>query len=402
MQENEFTTEFVPAVPLKLTMLIGTRPEAIKMAPVVHSLKKDQRFKVKVLLSGQHTNLCTDALARFGIIEDRILDNRLENYTLAGQAAHFLGNLAGEMSREKTDLLCVHGDTTTGYIGAMAAFYTKTPVAHIEAGLRSHDLANPYPEEANRRLIAPICDLLFAPTPKAQANLLRENISKDRILVTGNTVVDAIQQMARQLPPLTSLPQFHDITDKGYRVILVTAHRRENWGRPMENICHALEELVEKYPDIAIIFPVHPNPKVREVVESVLRPHPRIRCTEPLDYEELMIVLRDSYLVLTDSGGIQEEAPSMGTPTLILREVTERPEAVEAGVAKLVGTDQQALVAEAGSLLDNTSAYERMVSQANPFGDGRASERIRDGVMRWCQGLPQGGNHWAPNSIPFC
>ena len=381
--------------PTQVTLLIGTRPEAIKMAPVFLTLRETPGFSVDIRLSGQHRSLCADALADFGITAARVVGPPLADFSLAGQAAHFLQHLGQDLKAQPADLVLVHGDTTTGFIGALAAFYARIPVGHVEAGLRSGDLDNPFPEEANRRLIAPLCQLLFAPTPRARKNLLQEGIARDRILVTGNTVVDALARLEHQLPAFATLPAFASLANQGCRLVLVTAHRRENWGEPMRQICLALVDLVTRFQDVAILFPVHPNPAVREVVHAVLPSHPRILLTEPLAYLDLMVVLREACLALTDSGGIQEEAPSMQTPVLVLRSVTERPEGVEAGAAKLVGSDREHIVAECSRLLADQGQFQQMIAPANPFGDGKAAVRIAKGIDRWRRGASLDEDHWS-------
>jgi UDP-N-acetylglucosamine 2-epimerase (non-hydrolysing) len=380
--------------PYKVTFLIGTRPEAIKMAPVILSLKQAPEYAIEILLSGQHISMCTDALQSFDLIPDSLLAQKISDYSLSGQMSQFLKLIADHLSAQSTDLLLVHGDTTTGFTGALAAFYSKIPVGHVEAGLRSHDITNPFPEEANRRLADPICNLLFAPTEGAGNNLLEEKIDSRKIKVTGNTVVDAVQHLAECLPPLKSISRFQSICSKGYRILLVTAHRRENWGKTMANICYALLDIVNLFPDIAIIFPVHPNPNVQKVVRPILSDHCRIIIEPPLHYETLITVLREAHIVLTDSGGIQEEAPSVGTPVLVLRDVTERPEAINAGTARLIGTARENIVAETSKLLTDSYSYRKMISSGNPFGDGKAAQRIHRCIDQWRLGLPLPDEKW--------
>lgn len=369
--------------PFHVTTLIGTRPEAIKMAPVITALKEHPDYHVNILLSGQHEAIAVDALKPFDLYPDRLIARQWSDFSLASQASCYLTDLTKCLQEQPTDLILVHGDTTTGFIGAVAAFYLHVPAGHVEAGLRSHNMKNPFPEEANRRLIDPLCQLLFAPTELARANLLQENIAPGSIVVTGNTVVDSVKSLANHLPAISKYQQFEDADLDDKRIVLVTTHRRENWGAPMRSICRALQILVERYPDLAVILPVHPNPQVENVVRPILAGHPRIILTEPLDYEPLIAVLRDAYLTLTDSGGIQEEAPSVETPALVLREVTERPEAVDAGSARLVGTDTERIVAATSELLDHPAAYQAMIAAGNPFGDGKAAERIVQAIDNW-------------------
>lgn len=382
-------SEKAPKKHFKVTLLVGTRPEAIKMAPIISLLKGTPAYETEILLSGQHTAMCTDALKSFDIRPDHLLTQTISDFSLTGQLTQYMRLLTSHLSQHPTDLLLVHGDTTTGLSGALAAYYSKIPVGHVEAGLRSHDMMNPFPEEANRRLIDPLCSLLFAPTQGAKDNLYQENISLDKITVTGNTVVDAVHHLANRLAPLESMSRFQSICSKGHRILLVTAHRRENWGKPMTNICNALLALVRKFSDIAVIFPVHPNPNVQEVVKPILSGHPRILLTSPLDYETLITVLRDAYIVLTDSGGIQEEAPSVSTPVLVLRSVTERPEAIAAGTAQLIGTEKEHILTETSKLLNDSCLCHQMISSGNPFGDGKAAARIRRSIDHWRHGRPR-------------
>lgn len=374
--------------PFHVTTLIGTRPEAIKMAPVITALKEHPDYHVSILLSGQHEAMAVEALKPFDLYPDRLIARHLTDFSLASQASCYLTDLTKCFQAQPTDLILVHGDTTTGFIGALAAFYLHTPAGHVEAGLRSRNMKSPFPEEANRRLIDPLCQLLFAPTQLARANLLQEAIDPKAIAVTGNTVVDSVQSLASRLPALSDYPQFQDAHLDNRRIVLVTTHRRENWGAPMASICRAVQVLVDRYHDLAVLLPVHPNPQVQEVVRPMLSGHPRIMLTEPLDYETLIAVLRDAYLTLTDSGGIQEEAPSVKTPVLVLREVTERPEAIEAGSARLVGTDTERIVAAAADLLDHPASYQAMIAAGNPFGDGKAGDRIVQAIENWRAGKP--------------
>jgi UDP-N-acetylglucosamine 2-epimerase (non-hydrolysing) len=373
---------------LRVATLIGTRPEAIKMAPVIHALKNHVDFEVTVMLSGQHAEMCKAALGSFDISSDVDIAHDRSDYSLPSQASRFLRETGAHFLQRSYDLVLVHGDTSTALMGALAAFYLQIPVGHVEAGLRSNDLANPFPEEANRRLIDPLCELLFAPTMRAWDSLMRESADSARTIITGNTVVDAVQMLAGRLPALDQNPRFakHDLDGK--RLILVTTHRRENWDQPMIDICTAVRDLADRYADVAVIMPVHPNPKVADVVRPLLGGHPRILLTDPLSYEDLVAVLRDAYLVLTDSGGIQEEAPTVQTPVLVLREVTERPEGIEAGSSKLVGTNRDNIIAATAALLDSRARYRQMIAFGNPFGDGRAAQRIVRAIQNWRENLP--------------
>jgi UDP-N-acetylglucosamine 2-epimerase (non-hydrolysing) len=372
----------------RITVLIGTRPEAIKMAPVIRALQNLCEYETCVLLSGQQTEMSIAALQCFGLQPDCMLACHPCDFSLSSQASTYLGALNAHLSHSGADLMLVHGDTTTGFIGALAAFYRGIPAGHVEAGLRSYDLKNPFPEEANRRLIDAICRLHFAPTVRARHNLIKENTDPHSIVVTGNTVVDAVQQLCRNNPDPNLHCALPGTAKNGQRTILLTAHRRENWGAPLKEICCAVRTLADSYPDVTFIVPVHPNPNVSEILNTALIDHPRIRLTPPLSYTELIAVMRAAYLILTDSGGIQEEAPSVGTPVLILRKVTERPEIVEGGSGRLVGTRREDILAHTCSLLENPTLRDSMRLARNPFGDGRASDRIVRAIDNFRNGLP--------------
>jgi UDP-N-acetylglucosamine 2-epimerase (non-hydrolysing) len=366
---------------LKVAILIGTRPEAIKMAPVVRALRNSCNYCPQILLSGQQVDLSRSALKAFGLEPEDVLVRHLSDYSLSSQASGYLEALSAYLKGQPADLMLVHGDTTTGFIGALAAFYLQIPVGHVEAGLRSNDLQNPFPEEAHRRLIDPLCSLLFAPTPFAKQNLINENVNPDRIIVTGNTVVDAVY--ALQQPAIHLQPYLSEFSDADHRLILLTAHRRENWGAPMHEICNAARILADRYADVRMIVPVHPNPNVASTVHAVLGDHPQVHLVPPLDYMDLIAVMRRAYLILTDSGGIQEEAPCVGTPVLILRTVTERPEVIEGGCGRLIGTQRDEIVAHTSALLENPGLRQRMIPEQNPFGDGQAALRIVRAIDNW-------------------
>lgn len=362
------------ARPLRVLSVFGTRPEAIKMAPVVLALHRlGAAVHSSVCVTGQHREMLDDVLSLFRIRPDHDLDVMRPGQSPTGVAAAVLHGLEPVLQAERPDWVLVQGDTTTAALAALAAFYAGAQVGHVEAGLRSGEPREPFPEEINRRVAGAIADLHFAPTAGARANLLREGVDPDSVLVTGNTVIDALRQVAampdRGGGPLAAIPS-------EARVVLVTAHRRESFGEPLENVCAALWALVARYPDVHVVFPVHPNPSVRQVVHGTLGEVPGITLLEPLRYHELVRVLGRAHLVLTDSGGLQEEAPSLGKPVLCLRDVTERVEGVEAGTVRLVGTDPLRIVEEAERLLDSELEYARMAHAVNPYGDGCAAERI--------------------------
>ncbi|WP_310621575.1 non-hydrolyzing UDP-N-acetylglucosamine 2-epimerase [Flexibacterium corallicola] len=353
--------------------LIGTRPEAIKMAPVVLALDQHPKFSPKIVLSGQHSNLTKDALHLFGLVNYIQLNPHLQNHSLATQAATYLQATSTAIEQLEPGYMLVHGDTTTGLAGALAAFYARIKVAHVEAGLRSGDLDNPFPEEANRLLIDRLCDKLFAPTHHSASLLLREGVSSDKIIVTGNTVVDALRLISSNLEAAHFLPQLKGQLPKNRPFILVTTHRRENWGRPMHQICKAIKELLLENPSYFVVLPVHPNPNVQQVILPELTNVDRVILTEPLDYTALIALQKDADFIMTDSGGLQEEAPTFSTPVLVLRHTTERPEAIEAGCSRLVGVNTEAIKAGAQETIDKKNKDQTMV---NPFGDGHAAERI--------------------------
>ncbi len=357
----------------RIALIFGTRPEAIKIAPVALRLKASGNFAPILVATAQHREMMDQVLSVFGLEPDYDLDIMRPDQSPFEVTARVLARLRPVLERERPDWVVVQGDTTTAFASALTAFYLNLPVAHIEAGLRTYDKYQPFPEELNRHMISVLADLHFAPTERSAQNLLREGVPSGAIRVTGNTVIDALLAIADM--PAPPMPSFVEEPGAG-RLLLVTAHRRENWGEPMHRICIALRRLVERHPDIEVAFAVHPNPRVRSVVREVLGGVGRIHLLEPLDYVAFVHLMKRAYLILTDSGGIQEEAPSLGKPVLVLREVTERPEGVEAGVLKVVGTDVEAIVKEASLLLEDDAAYHAMAQRRNPYGDGRASERI--------------------------
>lgn len=364
----------------KVAFVLGTRPEAVKLGPVVEELRRAGKVDIKVVFTGQHRDLARPFLRLFGMEPDFDLDVMVEEQTLAELTERLMGRLDRLLSELRPDLVVVQGDTTTVLCGALAAFYRRIPVAHVEAGLRSGDIYNPFPEEVNRRLTDHVSTLHFAPTPRARGNLLEEGINPSSVFVTGNTVVDALERIRAVLsPPEQAGP--------GRRKILLTAHRRENWGEPMRRIFSAVRRIAEEFEDVEVVYPVHPNPAVRRAAFEVLGGAPRVRLLEPLPYDAFLRELASSHLVLTDSGGVQEEAPSFGKPVLVLREVTERPELMEVGGGLLVGTDPDRIYEEASKLLRDETAYRRMASCPNPFGDGRAARRVCAHILRFL-GLP--------------
>lgn len=367
----------------KILFIFGTRPEAIKLAPVINSFFKNaKRFKTVVVVTAQHRQMLDQVLELFAITPDYDLDIMSHDQSLPQVAAKALEGLDGFLAQEHPDLVFVQGDTTSTFIGALAAFYHRVPVAHIEAGLRTYDRYHPYPEEINRVMTSSLADLHCTPTKRSRENLLKENISSSKIFVTGNTVIDALLIVAgRKYNFEGKLTEIFG-RDKT-RKILLTAHRRENHGKPMENICRALLELLVRFPDVEAVFPVHMSPRVRDTVFPLLDKHPRAHLIPPLEYQAFVNAMKNAYLILTDSGGVQEEAPSLGKPVLVLRETTERPEGIDAGTVKLVGTDSERIVAETSRLLNDTSAYKAMARAVNPYGDGLASERILNIVNKF-------------------
>lgn len=363
--------------PIRTLTVFGTRPEAIKVAPLIAELERHPgRIENRNCLTGQHKDMVAPLIELFGIRADYQLDLMRENQTLEHITTSVLTEVGRILRAEKFDLLLVQGDTSTSMAAALAAFYAGVKVGHVEAGLRTFDKYHPYPEEANRKIIDAVADLFFAHSDKARQHLLNEGIADAAIAVTGNTVIDALLDIAARPFELAGSP-LEGIPFDSRRVILVTAHRRESFGGPFESICMGLAELARKYADdIELVYPVHRNPNVRAVVEKHLSNLPNVRLLEPMDYQPLVQLMKRAYLVLTDSGGLQEEAPSLGKPVLVLRKVTERQEGVEAGTLKLVGMNAADIVLAASHLLDDSRAYDAMATRANPYGDGTASRKI--------------------------
>jgi UDP-N-acetylglucosamine 2-epimerase (non-hydrolysing) len=361
----------------KILFIFGTRPEAIKLCPLVRRLRIEPNFNVRVCVTGQHREMLDQVLAAFEVQPDYDLNLMLPGQTLFQSTSRILAGLEFVFSSEHPDLTVVQGDTTTTFCGALASFYQNVPVAHVEAGLRTGDLRQPFPEELNRVLTSRITSLHFAPTEHAAANLKAEQVSDDIIYVTGNTGIDAVLYVRDALEQgrLHAPPAFE--TQPNRKLIAVTAHRRESFGEGFERICAALSRLADR-PDVEIVYPVHPNPNVQDPVNRLLRGNPNIHIIPPLDYVAFVDLMRRAYLLITDSGGIQEEAPSLGKPILVLREKTERPEAVSAGTVKLVGTDTDLIVREAVRLLEDDAAYQSMARVHNPYGDGSSCGRITE------------------------
>ena len=361
-------------------IIFGTRPEAIKMFPVVHALRADPRFLVRVCISAQHRGMLDQVMAIAGITADHDLDLMRPDQTLDGLTAALLTGLGQVMDIEQPDWVVVQGDTATAMAGALAAYYRKIRVAHVEAGLRSHNIYHPWPEEVNRKIIGTIAALHCAPTETSAAALRAENVAAQTIHVTGNTVIDALQWVTARIAAEPALAAgLGDLETRfaGQRIIGVTSHRRENFGHGLESIAHAIRTIAQR-PDVAVIFPVHPNPNVRRVMEAELAGLDNVALTEPLDYPHFARLLAIAEIMLTDSGGVQEEAPALGKPVLVMRETTERPEGVEAGTARLIGTDPARIVTEIFTLLDDNAAYAAMARAHNPFGDGRSAGRIME------------------------
>ena len=367
----------------RIIAVLGTRPEAIKLALVIHALRqRSQEFETAVVHTGQHRSMLDHALQFFKIKPDFDLDVMRPNQTLNSLTARVLDTVENACHRFEPNMVLIQGDTTTAFASALAAYYCKIAVGHIEAGLRSHDLYNPFPEEANRRLASVLTEIHFAPTALARDNLLAEGVSAEKIVVTGNTVIDTLRALS-VLPHSWENTPLAGIPDDNSRLVLVTSHRRESLGADQEHMCMALKDLVKLHPDIRIVYPVHLNPNVRATVNGLLQNTDRIHLTEPLDYITFVSLLRRCFLVLTDSGGIQEEAPTFGKPVLVLRKLTERPEASQFGMAKIIGMSHEAIVNETSHLLNDAEAYQDMSEGENPYGDGHSSERIVEAVARW-------------------
>ncbi|MEL7356549.1 MAG: UDP-N-acetylglucosamine 2-epimerase (non-hydrolyzing) [Cyanobacteria bacterium J06560_6] len=359
--------------PIRICITLGTRPEAIKLAPVIQTFRQLPQFETKVVLTGQHREMVAQVMSLFELEADHNLDIMQPKQTLSDITCRSLQGLEKLFIAMQPDMVISQGDTTTAFAAALAAFYQQIPVGHVEAGLRTDNILNPFPEEANRRLVSQIATLHFAPTATSVSNLKASGVTTG-IHQTGNTVIDALLRVAEK-SPTCDVP---GLDWAKYRVILSTVHRRENWGEPLTDITKSFLEILERFPDTALLLPLHRNPTVRDPLKAALDAHPRTFLVEPLDYAQLVGAMKRSYLLLTDSGGLQEEAPGLGKPVLVLRETTERPEAISAGTAKLVGTAPAQIVQAAGELLGNDAAYSAMAKAVNPFGDGHAAERIAE------------------------
>jgi len=370
----------------RIAVIMGTRPEAIKLGPVVHALKaRDQEFETLVIATAQHRQMLDQVLPLFGISPHVDLDLMSPNQDLSELTSRVLSKVKPVLKEIRPDLLIVQGDTTTVFATALAAFYLGQPVAHVEAGLRSHDIKNPFPEEVNRRLATVLTDIHLAPTALAFQELIREGVAREKIVITGNTVVDALANHLTRSRAFDGAGLKH-IPFQSHRILLVTSHRRESLGEDLQNICFALRDLVERVPDLAVVYPVHLNPNVRRTVMDILDGVDRVYLTQPLGYEAFLYLMRHAYLILTDSGGVQEEAPALHKPVLVLRHVTERPEASLAGMSKIVGTSRENVVAQALKLLTDRASYLAMTAGRNPYGDGRAAERIVEVISRRLRG----------------
>lgn len=363
---------------IKVLTVFGTRPEAIKMAPLVKELEQNPRIESIVCVTAQHRQMLDQVLEIFEIKPDYDLDIMKDRQTLIGITTKVLEGLDGVLKEAKPDIVLVHGDTSTTFVGALAAFYNQIPVGHVEAGLRTYDKYSPFPEEMNRCLTGRIADLHFSPTIANRNNLIRENISDDNIFITGNTVIDALKTtVSADYKLCASLEK----VDFSKRVILVTAHRRENLGEPLENICRALKRIVTDFEDVELVYPVHLNPAVRETVNKYLSGMDRVHLIDPIDVRDMHNAMDRSYMIMTDSGGLQEEAPSLGKPVLVLRNETERPEAVDAGTVKVAGVNEEVIYNMAKKLLTDENEYNSMAHAVNPYGDGEASRRTVEAIL---------------------
>ncbi|MGH2349662.1 MAG: non-hydrolyzing UDP-N-acetylglucosamine 2-epimerase [bacterium] len=364
---------------IPIVTVFGTRPEAVKMAPVVTALRRSDDFMPQVVVTAQHREMLDQVLRLFQITPDRDLDIMRAEQSLVDITTRALAGLSAVLDELRPSMVLVQGDAHTTFVGALAAYYQQIPIGHVEAGLRTYDKYQPFPEELNRRMTTALADLHFAPTATSAANLLREGVPAESIMVTGNTVIDALLTVrgAAAAAPVPGLPSLD-----GRRLVVVTTHRRENWGAPLREIYLALLDILDEFADVEIVFSVHPNPAVRRAVDDVLHAHPRTHLIDPPDYAPWVRLMAQADVILTDSGGLQEEAPALGTPVLVLRRTTERPEGIAAGTVRLVGTDRARIVEETRRLLTDPAAYEAMARARSPYGDGRASERIVQ-ALRW-------------------
>lgn len=365
---------------IRVMSVFGTRPEAVKMAPLVKALEKHSEIESIVCVTAQHREMLDQVLELFDIKPDYDLDIMKERQTLTGITTRVLEGMEKVLDEAKPDIVLVHGDTSTSFVAALAAFYKQIKVGHVEAGLRTFNKYEPFPEEMNRKLTGSLADLHFSPTPLAKENLLAERVDEEHIFVTGNTVIDAIKHTVEENYHFT-VEELNDIDYANRRVITMTAHRRENLGQPLHNICEAVKRIVLDDPSVEVVYAVHKNPAVREVAFGILGDLERVHLVEPLDLKDMHNLMKRSYLVLTDSGGLQEEVPSLGKPVLVLRNVTERPEGIEAGTLKLAGIEEETIYEMTKELLTNKETYDQMAQAKNPFGDGEASERIIEALL---------------------
>lgn len=381
---------------IRVMTIFGTRPEAVKMAPLVKELENREGIESIVCVTAQHRQMLDQVLELFEISPDFDLDIMKERQSLTGITTRVLQGLGELFENAKPDLVLVHGDTTTTFAGSLAAFYNQIKIGHVEAGLRTFNKYFPFPEEMNRKLTGAMADMHFAPTQTSKENLLREGIKEEDIYITGNTVIDAMKTTIEVNYKFEN-PVLNEIDFNSKKVIMITAHRRENWGEPLENICKALKEIAEKYEDVEIVYLVHLNPVVQETAKEILGDVKRVHLLPPLDTKETHNLMERSYLILTDSGGLQEEAPHLGKPVLVLRDVTERPEAVLAGTVKIVGTDTKTIINETAMLLDDEAAYDGMANAVNPYGDGEASRRIVDSILYYFEKSGNRPEDFKPN-----
>lgn len=363
---------------IKVMVTFGTRPEAIKMAPLVKELKQCNYVETKVCVTAQHREMLDQVLEIFGIIPDYDLNIMKENQSLSSITSDVLIKFEEVLKKEKPDLVLVHGDTTTTFAASLASYYQRINIGHVEAGLRTFNKYSPFPEEINRKLTGALADIHFAPTKRAKLNLVNEGVNENKIFITGNTVIDALKTTIKD--NYIFKEEKLNMIDYSKKVISMTAHRRENFGKPLENICDAVLDIADKF-DVIVVYPVHKNPNVRQVVYNKLNGHKNIVLTEPIDVEDMHNLMARSYLVLTDSGGLQEEAPSLGKPVVVLRDTTERPEAVLAKTVKVAGTQKENIIDILNILLTDQNEYQKMANAINPYGDGNASKRIKDAIM---------------------
>lgn len=376
----------------KVMAVFGTRPDTIKMMPVVEAVRSSSKLRLFALSTGQHRQMLDDVLRVFGVEPDMDLDIMRPDQSLADIVTRGLPAMMRALEEIGPDLMLVHGDTSTGFVASLASFYSGVKVGHVEAGLRTHDKLNPFPEEMNRKLIGSLADVHFAPLKTHKDNLVAEGVGPDSVFVTGNTAVDAVLNTAARVEKLED-GKLHDAVYGPGRLLLVTAHRRESIGIGIKGICEAVRSILRDYEDVRVLFPVHPNPRVSKTVHEILDGVKRCHLTGPMSYPDMVMAMKNAYFCMSDSGGIQEEAPSLGKPVLVLRRVTERPEGVSAGTLKLAGVDPVQIRKLAGRLLDDEGEYNRMATSRNPFGDGRASERIKDAILYFFGLGPRPGDY---------